>query len=222
MDNPVYYALVTGNSDKAEGSNNVKYFPPEISPFAGFAIELQTGFNELYETLPANRKILFASRDTIPLPDYWKLIQHVAGYQFVYAQAAPIDGNFEELKSLNGEHIEAMMSLAALTKPGPFAKRTIEFGNYYGIFSGKKLIAMTGRRLAVFNHIEVSAVCTHPGYLGKGYAAKLVSHQVNSILAENRIPFLHVRCDNNRAISLYERLGFQQTGDMHFYLLQKD
>ena len=222
MDNPVYYALVSGNADKAGGSNNVKYFPRDISPFAGFNIESQTGFNELYEALPANRRILYASRNTISLPGHWKLIQHVPGYQFVYLKAAAIDGDFEELKPLNGEHIEAMMDLAALTRPGPFAKRTIEFGNYYGIFSEQKLIAMTGRRLAVFNHLEVSAVCTHPGYLGKGYAAKLVSHQVNSILAESRIPFLHVRCDNNRAISLYERLGFQQTGDMHFYLLQKD
>ncbi|HVG42779.1 MAG TPA: GNAT family N-acetyltransferase, partial [Chitinophagaceae bacterium] len=69
------------------------------------------------------------------------------------------------------EHVEQMMQLATLTKPGPFGPHTIDFGYYYGIFEEGKLVAMTGQRLHVAHFTEISAVCTHPDHLGKGYAA---------------------------------------------------
>jgi predicted GNAT family acetyltransferase len=108
-----------------------------------------------------------------------------------------------------------------LTKPGPFAMRTIEFGYYHGIFDRDKLVAMTGQRLHPGHYAEVSAVCTHPDHLGKGYAAALLLHQLAIIRRQGKIPFLHVRADNDRAIALYERLGFRENGPMNFYFLTK-
>jgi predicted GNAT family acetyltransferase len=125
------------------------------------------------------------------------------------------------LVPLQSRHVDEMTALAKLTKPGPFNKRTIEFGHYYGIFENDKLAAMTGQRLHVYNYTEVSAVCTHPDSLGKGYAAALVKHQLDIICSNGQIPFLHVRTDNDRAIALYERLGFAQNGAMHFYFLDR-
>jgi predicted GNAT family acetyltransferase len=114
-----------------------------------------------------------------------------------------------------------MVQLAALTKPGPFALRTIDFGSYYGIFEAGRLAAMTGQRLHVYDHAEISAVCTHPDFLGKSYATTLLQHQLGLVLNDNKIPFLHVRADNARAISIYERLGFALNGPMHFYFLER-
>ena len=114
-----------------------------------------------------------------------------------------------------------MVELANLTKPGPFGPRAIEFGHYYGVFENDRLVAMTGQRLHVQNFTEVSAVCTRPDALGKGYATALVRHQVNLILSQGQIPFLHVRADNGRAIAVYERLGFNVQGTMNFYFLKK-
>jgi len=34
------------------GTDNVKYFDAEVSPYAGFAEDYTNGFNELYELLP--------------------------------------------------------------------------------------------------------------------------------------------------------------------------
>ncbi|MDQ3279646.1 MAG: GNAT family N-acetyltransferase, partial [Bacteroidota bacterium] len=117
--------------------------------------------------------------------------------------------------------ISSMMALAALTKPGPFGLRTIEFGHYYGIFEGEQLVAMTGQRLHPLGFTEVSAVCTHPDYAGRGYAAALVQHQVGLILRQGQTPFLHVRKDNERAIALYERLHFTFSGNMNFYFMKR-
>lgn len=221
LDTPVYYALASGNADLALGNEEVKYFPEAVSPFADFNIDLEEGFNQLFNALPPHRRILFARRNPIEIPANWKLMQHIPGVQFVYKKSTPVEGNYQDLVPLTKTHAEAMVQLASLTRPGPFDQRTIEFGNYHGIFSGNQLVAMTGRRLHVYDYMEVSAVCTHPAHLGNGYAGKLLDHQVNSILAEQHVPFLHVREDNERAIALYERSGFQKNGTMHFYFLQK-
>ena len=80
---------------------------------------------------------------------------------------------------------------------------------------------MAGHRMHVGNYTEISAVCTHPDFLGKGYARALLLHQLNSILAENKKPFLHVRNDNDRAIAIYEHVGFVKNRPMNFYFMSK-
>ncbi len=80
---------------------------------------------------------------------------------------------------------------------------------------------MTGQRLHVYNYTEVSAVCTHPNCLGKGFAAVLIQHQLDLICKTGQIPFLHVRADNERAIALYERLAFIENGFMNFYFMKR-
>ncbi|HKB43223.1 MAG TPA: GNAT family N-acetyltransferase, partial [Chitinophagaceae bacterium] len=77
-------------------------------------------------------------------------------------------------------------------------------------------------RMHVFNHAEVSAVCTHPDHTGKGYASQLLQYQINRIKAASGIPFLHVRHDNDRAIKVYESLGFSTRRKVYFYVMIKD
>jgi predicted GNAT family acetyltransferase len=145
----------------------------------------------------------------------------ITGLQFVYTGKRLEQPLSIQATPLLTKHVDEMVQLASLTKPGPFAKRTIEFGHYHGIFVEGKLAAMTGQRLHVQNNTEISAVCTHPDHLGKGFAAALLQHQVNFILENGQVPFLHVRADNARAIGLYERLGFKVSRGMNFYFMKK-
>jgi predicted GNAT family acetyltransferase len=135
-------------------------------------------------------------------------------------QIAPANTE-SKLTVLTEEHIPRMLALTKLTNPGPFAERTIEFGHYYGIFDGDKLVAMAGQRLHAFEYAEISAVCTHPDYAGRGYARELLSYQVHRIKAASGIPFLHVRCDNKRAIKVYEDLGFSTRREIYFHIMEK-
>ena len=80
---------------------------------------------------------------------------------------------------------------------------------------------MTGRRFHCFDHIEISAVCTHPDHLGKGYARQLLLSQAKQIQHEGCSPYLHVREDNTRAIRVYEALGFTIRMKVCFYVLGK-
>ena len=219
LDNPVFHALSYADAHLGAGTATAKYFNDDVSPFAGFDENYKKGFEELFTLLPEGRKILYATRNKIKEPAGWKLLNEITGYQFVYRNRSIALENSFNLVPLQIKHVGAMMDLARLTKPGPFDKRTIEFGHYYGILEDEKLIAMTGQRLHVGNYTEISAVCTHPHYLGKGFAAALLQHQLNIILHYDQVPFLHVRDDNERAIVLYERLGFIQNGVMNFYFL---
>ena len=47
---------------------------------------------------------------------------------------------------------------------------------------------------------EISAVCTHPDFRGRGYAKQLVSVGALAIVARGETPFLHAVPDNFVAV----------------------
>lgn len=221
ISNPVFAALSTTDAHFNAGNERVKYFEEEVSPFAGFEEGNENGFEELHALLPEGRKMLYASPHPVPEPKGWQFNHEVKGLQFVYIGGTLPEKDFSLLQSLQPAQSAEMVALAKLTRPGPFGMRTIEFGHYHGIFGNNKLVAMSGQRLHIDNRTEISAVCTHPDYTGRGYAYLLLVHQLQLILAAGQHPFLHVRQDNERAISLYERLGFEVSGPMYFYFMKR-
>jgi ribosomal protein S18 acetylase RimI-like enzyme len=222
LSNPVFHALLTGDSSRSEGTASAKFFDPDISPFVGFDSANKKGFDELYHLMPPGRKILYACREKMDTPKGWELIIHIEGLQFLFTGMINATLSTDDCLPLDPTHVTEMIALAKLTKPGPFDKRTIEFGHYYGIFDNGRLAAMTGQRLHPGDYSEVSAVCTHPDFSGKGYARQLLLHQVQLILSQRKKPFLHVRADNSRAIDLYEKNGFTVNGPMQFYFLKRN
>ena len=221
LQNPVYNALLSGDAHLGFGTGVVRCFHEEVSPFVGFPEGYDNGFEDLYHLLRPGRKILYAIPESILEPDGWQLVVAVNGLHFIYDKG-PVDMTSNlDLVPLQKEHVKEMVELATLTKPGPFDVRTIEFGHYHGIFDSGHLVAMTGQRLHVGEYTEISAVCTHPDYLGRGFAAALTQHQLNFIYSQGKLPFLHVRADNDRAIALYKRLGFEVSREMNFYFMKR-
>jgi ribosomal protein S18 acetylase RimI-like enzyme len=221
LDNPAWNALQSGNAHLAKGSGDVKFFDKEVSPFVGFETTTDENFLKLYDTLPDDRAVVFVSPVEIEIPKQWKVIHPAKGLQMVYTAKDDAILTLQP-KLLSIEHVPQMLALTKLTKPGPFEARTIEFGHYYGIFDGDKLVAMAGQRLHIANYAEISAVCTHPDYLGRGYAKQLLAFHINRIRAAENIPILHVRYNNERAISVYQQMGFTVSRDMYFIYCEKN
>ncbi len=123
---------------------------------------------------------------------------------------------------LGDADVADMVALVTLTEPGPFAKRSIEFGGYYGVRAGGRLLAMAGERLKVNGWTEVSGVCTHPDGRGHGYAYGLVVAVTNAILARGEAAFLHVAIGSpseTTATRVYERVGFRQRRQTYLHVL---
>ena len=68
---------------------------------------------------------------------------------------------------------------------------------------------------------EISAVCTHPDFLGRSYARRLLAMLGNDILARGMTPYLHVAQENARAVDVYLRGGFTLRREIPFWSLQR-
>ena len=220
LNNPAWHAFASGNKVLANGTDTVKYFKPEVSPFAAVAEPTQANLELLHQTIPFATPIALISNEVLSIAAPWKLLHRIDGYQMVYTKPAEQPSIDLTVIPLTEQHVPQMLALTKLTAPGPFASKTIDFGHYEGIFDGEELIAMTGQRLHAHEFAEISAVCTHPDYLGRGYARHLIVRQLCRIQAASGTPFLHVRSDNARAVNMYKAMGFETRSDIYFYILQ--
>jgi predicted GNAT family acetyltransferase len=128
----------------------------------------------------------------------------------------------DEVVQLTEADVPEMLALTKLTSPGPFGTRTREMGDYWGVRRDGKLIAMAGERLKIPGYTEISAVCTHPDYLGCGLATRLIGLVLSKIHGRGERAFLHVRPENERALWLYERFGFETRVLLQYAILAKN
>jgi len=221
LDNPIWNALISGNKNFSNGNERAKYFTRDVAPFAAVNTVTESELKELYDVAFDSSAFAFFSIKEINIPQPWKVGQCTHALQMVHDKVSQIKTVSDDVVALTGKDVPAMLALTKLTNPGPFLFRTIEFGNYEGIFKNDELIAITGQRMHPFDYIEISAVCTHPEHTGHGYATKLIARQVNHILAQSAIPFLHVKKENSSAIKLYNALGFSVRTEVFIYRIKK-
>lgn len=220
LNNPIWFALTTGNKKFARGSSTVKYIKRDTGFFAAMPRYSKKALLELYDLLPAGAKVILFTPKQIAVPNNWMVKVERPLLQMVYSKKQIPVFDKMGIVALKDKNIAAMLKLTQLTNPGPFLQRTIDFGNYEGIFYRRQLVAITGQRLKAGNYTEISAVCTHPKHTGKGYAAKLIQSQLQKIIAKGNTPFLHAYPDNP-AVHLYEKLGFKKRTLLMVYLIEK-
>jgi predicted GNAT family acetyltransferase len=224
LDNIIWKALTTRQAEFAESFKQVRKFMPEVSPLAAFPEPTPEGYESLTGLVDTGATIgLFLDAPYQPQAGWSFLAGAPMPEMVCEGDGVPSSSASDpEIVELSAADVPEMMALTALTKPGPFHKRTHELGTYLGIRREKKLVAMAGERLKVPGYTEVSAVCTHPDHTGHGYARILMIEVMQRILERGEAPLLHVRQDNVRAIQLYERLGFRLRVLLHFAVLRKD
>lgn len=222
LDNPAWNALITGDKHLAFGTDKAKYYSPEVSPFVGIAEHNPENFAALFEVIPYPNAVGFFTDQPELNPYPWHIKTRIDGFQMEYQLPLNNQPDVKNIRILEDQHIPEMLALTELTKPGPFLSRTLDFGNYEGIFEDTKLIAMAGQRFHAGPNTEISVVCTHPNFTCKGYGRKLILSQIYQIQARGGNAFLHVREDNTRAIQLYQAMGFTIRKPMFIYILEKN
>ncbi len=222
LDNPAWEALSSRQKHFNCGSDTLKYFPAEVAPFIAMEKWDENDMQDLIKNIPAGRPFSFIAAIQKTLPPICRIIFTTPLYQMYCRVLKPFEDPGIAIRSLEVKDVPQMLTLTAKTKPGPFYERTIEFGNYIGIFNDDELIAMAGERLKVNGYSEVSAICTSHEHLGKGYASYLLSKAAERIIAEGDVPFLHVRTDNERAIEVYKKMGFEIRTKIDFAIFKKE
>ncbi len=214
LDHPIWSALTTRHEKFALGEDKARRFDPEVALFAAAKDDSTPCLTALADLINENDTVFMVQRHPILLPDRLAAEKVVAGVQMVKRRPVEARKIQERIARLTTGDIPAMLELTELTKPGPFLKRTFEMGEYWGVKIEGRLAAMAGERLKVPGFTEVSGVCTHPDFRGKGLAAALSTFMAGRISDRGETPFLHAYADNDVAIEIYKRLGFELRCEM--------
>jgi predicted GNAT family acetyltransferase len=224
LDNVIWKALTTLQSHLGVVNNRAGKFVAEVSILGGSADASNDAYQSLASLVGPGELVGLFLEEVPHLPPPWTVTAFGPMLEMVYERATCRENGRQELTfvRLGSGDVPEMLALTELTKPGPFAERTHEMGEYWGIRENGQLIAMAGERLRLPGYTEVSAVCTHPDHLGRGYATALISMLVRRICERGERPFLHVRADNSRAVQLYENLGFSKRVLLNYVRLNRN
>jgi ribosomal protein S18 acetylase RimI-like enzyme len=114
---------------------------------------------------------------------------------------------------LTPDHAEQLMALYARGEGNAFDPVQVPEGAFHGVFEDGQLVAAAGTHLIspTYGVAAVGNIFTHPAYRRRGYGttvtgavvAELQRHGIRDIV-------LNVSQANDRALRIYERLGFER------------
>lgn len=219
LDNPIWESLASRHRALALRHGEVARYPAEVAPFLAVA---RAGVDAAaaLASLVAPDESVYLLGPTPVVAEGWSLQGPVQLAQMVCpAHIAEVDG--PAIIELTDAHRADVLELTALVYPHYFRPRTMELGRYFGMYVDGRLAAIIGERMGMEAHQEISAVCTHPDFNGRGYARRLLAMLSNDNLQRGRTPFLHVSRDNTRALRLYEQVGYRHRVDIGFWSLRR-
>lgn len=217
FENPIWHALKTRQRALGRFAGAACKYEMDVAPFAAITEHGEEASRQLLSLLAPGEIVYMMGAAPVEVPGL-VVKGTLAGVQMVLAAradapSAPLTG-IERLSCANAEE---MVELTTIAFPGYFRIRTCEMGAYYGIRKDGRLVSMAGERFAFDRYVEISGVCTHPEYTGKGYAAGLIGRLLLNHRRDGWLSCLHLSAANKRAKDLYERLGFFVNREVNFH-----
>jgi predicted GNAT family acetyltransferase len=80
---------------------------------------------------------------------------------------------------------------------------------------------MAGQRMRQPGFAELSGLCTHPEFQGRGLGTLLFRFVAGEIATRGETPYLHAYAGNTTAISLYNALGFRLRSEMSLRVVKR-
>ena len=220
LDNVIWTALTTVQADFARGGSLTRRYCPEFARFAGLQALNDAGLAALAADLATDEVVaLVADHDFEPGP-LFEVVDRKNLVQMVGAVTGDLRSS-ERFRPLGEADVPRMTALVQLTEPGPWYARTPELGRFIGFEADGQLVAMVGERMRVPGFTEISAVCCHPDWRGRGLPTDMMRLASQGIVARGEMPFLHVLAENVSAIALYEKLGLRRRQQNRLTILRR-
>jgi predicted GNAT family acetyltransferase len=221
LERPIWASLTTHHVSLSEGNKLARRFARDVNLFASPCDDSPEALAALAALVQPGETVFLAQVPKIVIPP--GLVEVKAGeiVQMVATRTIMSDTTGDILV-LTDEDAPEMLELATLTEPGPFLARTHTMGTFLGIRIGGRLVAMAGERMRFPGYTEVSGVCTHPEFRGRGLARRLSAAIAASIQARGDQAFLHAWKANHSAISLYEGLGFKLRTEVNAAMVKRE
>jgi GNAT superfamily N-acetyltransferase len=183
------------------------WYPAEVAPFVAVPGAQVLPDLESARELGLGDQVYFVGACPDSLPAGWRFAAHSNILQLFPVGEIPEDG--EDAGTILGESARAAMrELTRIAFPDFFRERTPELGLYLGVYERGRLVAMAGERMALIGLQEISAVCTHPDFGGRGHARRLTRALLCLQHRRGVGSFLHVSEHNAAARRLYDSMGF--------------
>ena len=207
LDNPIWHSLCSHHVKFSLGDTLAKRYRSDVAPFVALDKPTLASKTALASLITTDEVVYLLGLHSLSLPGV-KVENHGSIMQMIWQGAVIADADVKNIERLTEADAPDMLALTTLAFPGYFRARTHKLGAYFGIRVNGLLVAMAGERMSLPGYQEVSAVCTHPDFTGRGYAQHLVRMVVKEMLHRGIVPFLHVGQENKHAQRIYEKLGF--------------
>ena len=208
LENIAWHTLSGAHAKHSVGSVDARRYAPGFSPILGFADLQHPNFEALAPHCQPGEHFYCVGWSGAA-PTGWRIEEETTLFKMVWEGAMPSADAAPDALPLAAEHASEALALATLTRPGPFGLKTVELGEYFGCFDGSRLVAMAGERMHAGPLREISGVCTHPDFQGRGFARRLMLKLIRRQMLRDETPCLHVMSANSGAHRLYEQMGFR-------------
>lgn len=208
LDRPVWAALTSVQAGFAVDAGAALRFHPDIGPLCAPRAYDAAGLAALATLLPGDGILATMESAPHPLPP-GMVAEKVADLAQLVAEGPVAPFDHPAIQRLGPADAPEMLALATLTEPGPFARSTADLGTFWGIRIDGRLAAMAGERMKLPGYGEVSAVCVHPDFRGRGLGEIVTRKAMATLAGEGFVPFLHSYADNAPALRIYAALGFR-------------
>ena len=220
LDRPVWASLTTHHAPRAEGGHLARRFTPDVNVFASARDDSPEAIDARGALLKPGERAYVLQVPRVVVPDSVVVVRHADGVQLVATRSLAAEANADGVEVLQERDAPEMLALATLTEPGPFLSRTHTMGRFIGVRVDGRLAARAGQRMRFPGFTEVSGVCVHPDFRGRGLARRLSACVAVNIEARGDTPFLHSWSSNTAAISLYESLGFRVRAEVNVTIFE--
>lgn len=184
------------------------------------AIDINSG-KEFISKIPKEAKMIVAHQEFYInyLKEIFNVIDEMKCYQSVYTKKSPltIENSNIEIRILNEEYAEYVFNNYSSkdTIDIEYIRDRINTNTMLGAFIDENLVGFIG------THEEgsIGILEVLPYYRNRGIGECLQKYATNLALSQDRIPYGQIKINNLNSIRLQERLGFEISEDIVYWLM---